>query len=464
MPPRLKKKKASLKAPVRPSVNEDIGSQPKPDPIVDDTDRKTDPDPGDAVDSVETDYEEYIIFGEELKEFGWLKPQRLAFFQEQDVKSDFIQQISKRQWGTAADNVLATLEETVLRAITTFDGNLNHLVATDPAVALALEQYEKSGLKDQPYIYVCALTHDESKEFAPFTVNEAREIAYHAQLYPDAQELAYDIDRAHISDWQQNWTREGARYFLHTEKTETGNYGPVSINRCKILRRFAYALFKIAALAENAGKSTVPVMHYIGYATKPQIRKQRYEAGDKCGNWLTQCVLAITKALKISTHMSTHPLFLVNADVSGPVAEMLLSRMTRAYYFAGGLNTGQASGSMAHIRAGIITDKQRDQWWARSVKHQDTPKYTRRLEQETRRGALLKKTKDARGILPGTELYEKATKSKLQQQQFEEIKRNYQKATDALADPLEMQLARESSPEFAKKMDSVGKFIAKKEA
>lgn len=370
-------------------IEDTHASPPKPDPIFDDADDEIGADAGNFADQCNVDYEEYLLLGDELEEFGWYRPSLLAAKQELTVRSQIMPWMDNTVWLKCADEVLASIDELVLQAIMTRDGNLNHLVARDCMVERAINQNWRRVFIHEPYVYVSALTHDESEEFAPFTVNEAREIARYAeaysQIHSNQEEKAFQIDHAHNPDWQEAWTRQGTRFFLHTEKLSTGDYGPINQQRLKVLITFASALGKIASHAERNGNITIPVMQHVGYSIKFLHLNQLHQSPGWTANWLTQFVLAAAKALGISTYLASYTLYIVPEQPCGPIAQMLLSRMARAYYFTGGLSsrTAACAASMALTRSDAVTEEQEEEWWRDAKKYMENDvEYRRRYEEE----------------------------------------------------------------------------------
>jgi hypothetical protein len=361
----------------------------KPDPIFDNAGDEIEVDAGNFDDPDNVDYEEYLLLGEELREFGWYRPSLLAAKQELTVRSRIMPWMDNIIWLKAADEVLASMEEPILQAIMTREGNLNRLIATIPNVVQALQQNERRCLEHQPTVYVSALTHDGNSDFASFTVNEARKIARYAWSYAlihsHLDGVAFQIDYAHHPYWQEAWSSQGARLFLHTDKLSTGDYGPINQKRLKVLTTFARALDKIATQAERAGKPTIPVLHHVGYSISAHHRQQLHQSPSSTATWLTQFVLATAKALNISTHLASHTVYVVPEQLCGPVAQILLSRLARAYYFAGGLSSGATAcaASVAHMRSDAVTEEQEEAWWGEAEKYMESNVgYRRRFEEE----------------------------------------------------------------------------------
>ena len=364
----------------------------KPDPIYDNADHEVEPDAGDFDNQDDVDYEEYLLLGEELREFGWYRPSLLAAKQELTVRAQIMPWMDNTIWLSAADEVLASIEEPVLQAIMTREGNLNRLVATDSNMAQAIRQNEERCLAHQPSVYVSALTHDASEDFASFTVAEAREIARYAWSYAlirSNQKIAFQIDHAHNPSWQESWTQQGSRFFLHTAKLPTGDYTAIHPPRQKVLTTFACALDKIAAQAERARKSTIPVMQHVGYSASALHREQLHQHSPRStAPWLAQFVLAAAKALGYSTRLAAHTVYVVPEQPCGPVAQVLLSRMARAYYFTGGLGSGvvACAASVAHMRSKVVSEGQEEEWWAEAERYMKSDiGYRRRFEEEMRR-------------------------------------------------------------------------------
>ncbi|OSS45569.1 hypothetical protein B5807_09610 [Epicoccum nigrum] len=315
--------------------NKDVNVSPlKPDPIVDNADNEIEPELGNPVNQDDIDYEEYLLLGEELQEFGWYRPSLLAAKHELTVRSQIMPWMNNAMCLNAADEVLTSIEEPVLQAIMTSEGNLNRLVAIDLNVAQTLQQNERRCLKHQPSVYISALTHDESEDFAPFAVDEARDIAGYAYLYlrigANQEEVAFQIDHAHNPKWREEWTHQGARFFIQVNKISTGDYDPINQKRKVVLTTFACALDKIATQAKQAGKLTISAR-----------RRQQ-----------------------------------------------LLSRMARAYYFTGGLNSGAlaCAASVAHMRSDAVTGEQEGEWWVDAEKYMnDNAGYRQRFGREMRR-------------------------------------------------------------------------------
>jgi hypothetical protein len=367
-------------------------SPPKPDPIIDNADDETEPDAGNFADQDNVDYEEYLLLGEELEEFGWYRPSLLAAKQELTVRSRIMPWMDNTIWLNCADEVLASMEGPVLQAIMKREGNLNHLMATDGNVVQALQQNERRCLEHQPSVYVSALTHDGNKDFASFTVDEARKIARYAWSYAmigsHLDGVAFLIDYAHHPYWQAAWSSQDARLFFHTDKLSTGEYGPINKRRQEVLNTFACALEKIAAQAERAGKLTIPVLHHVGYSINAHHRQQLRQSPHFTATWLTQFILAAAKVLGISTHLASHTVYVVPEHPCGPVAQMLLSRMARAYYFTGGLGSGSTAcaASVAHMRSDAVTEEQEEAWWKEAENYMESNVgYRRRFEEEMRR-------------------------------------------------------------------------------
>lgn len=370
-------------------IEDTHASPPKPDPIFDDADHETEADAGNFDDRDNVEYEEYLLLGDELEEIGWYRPSLLAAKQELTVRSRIMPWMDNNIWLKAADEVLASIDELVFQAIMTREGNLNRLVARDYEIAHALHRKERFVCRHQPTVYVSALTHGESEDFASFTVDEAREIARYAwsysQIRSNQEEEAFQTDHAHNPDWQENWTRQGMRFFFHTEKLSTGDYGPINQQRLKVLTTFASALGKIASQAERTGRPTIPVMHHVGYSINSHHRRNLHQSPGSTATWLTQFVLAAAKALNISTHLASYTVYVVPERPRGPVAEMLLSRLARAYYFTGGLSccTTACTASVAHMRSDAVTEEQEKKWWDDAEKYMETDvEYRRRFEDE----------------------------------------------------------------------------------
>jgi hypothetical protein len=117
----------------------------------------------------------------------------------------------------------------------------------------------------------------------------------------------------------------------------------------------------------DGGKKAVPVMHYVGYAMKASVRKKQHSAMGASTNWLCVFAQAVLRAMDLDPRMDPFTVCLISEEWDGPVAEMLLTRLARAYYFAGGFSIAQAGAIMTSMKLRNLGEKERNEHWAKAV-------------------------------------------------------------------------------------------------
>ncbi|KAJ4334957.1 hypothetical protein N0V87_006450 [Didymella glomerata] len=276
-----------------------------PDPIIDQYGLEVEVDPGEAVDQETVDHGEYMELMQRLDEFGWLQLVLLAYSHEEYVNSTFMMGCSRRDFIAASDTTLLTMHEGVLEEITKRFGNLNRLVMMGhPGVKKWVDMLEtRSGEGEgHPSIYVRALTHDKSngKDYDAFSLAEAKHIADLALAYAsdltdynrkEYNKIGWRVDRLWSDQWTQSASNKGERFFLKTQKNKNND----KVRTCQ-LKTFARVLQRRIAEAEARQDPTVPVMHYVGYATNAKKRKADHQRGGTNSNWLMQCIRYIAEA------------------------------------------------------------------------------------------------------------------------------------------------------------------------
>jgi hypothetical protein len=74
--------------------------------------------------------------------------------------------------------------------------------------------------------------------------------------------------------------------------------------------------------------------------------------------------------------MRTFTICILTEEINGPVAEMLFTRLSRAYYFAGGFSTAQAGASMKSIKMESHTQQEREKTWEEYQTWVKDPRHT----------------------------------------------------------------------------------------
>lgn len=322
-------------------------------------------DPGENVAQENLDRGRYSKLAEQLRYDGWEPLVREAYKDECLTRSFYIGSVAYNNWLSAADEILATMDLSVLSAICSMDGSLPRHVESNPYFRKTLKMYSKRG-DGQASIYVRALTLGRYKK--PLTLTQAENLANHALHYAYQVEThakdACKIDSIIKGDkieWTQAMSDRGERRSL---KTATND---IDSARKKRLLTFSRVLKKTVLSCRERGTKTVPVMQYVGYAVKPNVHAPHHAATGKSTNWLCLFVQAVLTAMELRPHMATFTVGLVSEECNGLIAEMLITRLARGYHFAGGFNIAQGGTSMASVKLRDLTDKEQEESWDRSI-------------------------------------------------------------------------------------------------
>ena len=90
---------------------------------------------------------------------------------------------------------------------------------------------------------------------------------------------------------------------------------------------------------------------------------------------------------------------LIPDDAGDPIAYMLLARLARAYYFAGGLSIGQVAGSMLSLSLSKFNPQERGNvWMANTQWVKDYANYNKTLEKEVASRTKLQKAEYEAGM------------------------------------------------------------------
>jgi hypothetical protein len=188
-----------------------------PAPVVDDDGDEDVVDPGEDHEQEKLDHARYSRLAELLDDDGWLPLVRAAYKDESLMGSDYMSNCADRDWLFAGDEVLATVEPSVLKAICMQEGNLPQLYDSNKTVRDVLDRYYKRG-DEQATIYIRALTLGNGH--MPMTLDQAQALANHALHYAHQIEAhakdAYKIDMAikGIGVWDRARSNRGERRYL----------------------------------------------------------------------------------------------------------------------------------------------------------------------------------------------------------------------------------------------------------
>jgi hypothetical protein len=203
------------------------------------------------------------------------------------------------------------------------------------------------------------------------SIQQARNLALVAVQYanaldtPQTRQQAYLIDKKALEkDWHRKDTDSGRRYFIE------GSKGNVDSGKKRVLLGFSRALNRLADEAKKENKTHIPFLQYVGYAIKGTQRKKQHDSLAST-SWLflfTKYVCATWKNFP-PTNMRNFTVCLITEEAIGPVAEMLLTRLARAYYFAGGFSIGQAGASMSSLRLAKLSQVDREKVWEENAQY-----------------------------------------------------------------------------------------------
>jgi hypothetical protein len=313
----------------------------------------------------QVDHTRYTKLAMAIDETGWLPLVRAAYEDEKKTNNTFIQDCTLEQWTEWADDVLATVEPAVLKAICY--GNLHETYKSNLPLRGILDSYFKRS-DDQATIYIRQMTIGLKDE--AMTVQQARDLALLAQQYANAVDSnlaarqAYTIDKRELKDnWHTKDTKDGKRYFIQDR------YGDVDTGKKRVLLSFARALLRLADQAVKSDHTHIRFLHYVGYAIKGSTRKKQHDSMTST-SWLFKFTKHAIQSGKgnPSVDMHNYTICLISEEAAGPVAEMLLTRLAHAYYFAGaGFSIGQAGASMKSIKMSTLTQQQKENKWAENI-------------------------------------------------------------------------------------------------
>jgi len=296
-----------------------------------------------------------------LDEDGWLPLVRAAYDDEKLTDNNFAKRCSLEDWISVSDDALSTVEPAILKAICS--GDVNATVKGDSDLRKVIQSYEDRA-DSQATIYLRQMTVGMGQE--ALSVTHARGLALLARQYANqdtsdsAADMAYEIDKKALDeDWHIRYTISGRRHFIE------GSKGDVDVGKKRVLQSFSRALTRLADQAEKNNKAYIPFPQFIGYASKGhQDRSQHGETftGTSSLFAFTKCCLESWKNFN-PVEMHHFTIFLIPDDAGGPIAYMLLARLARAYYFAGGLSIGQAAGSMLSHSLSKLNPQERGNVW-----------------------------------------------------------------------------------------------------
>lgn len=260
---------------------------------------------------------------------------------------------------------MSTAEPAILKAICR--GDVNATCKGDIGLGKIVQSYGDRS-DTQATVYLHQMTVGMKKE--ALSIRQANNIALVALQYANALDTSYTEYQAYLIDHQadQNWlladTDSGRRHFIE------GSKGNVDSGKKRVLLGFSRALNRLADEAKKENKTHIPFLQYVGYAIKGTQRKKQHDSLAST-SWLflfTKYVCATWKNFP-PTNMRNFTVCLITEEAIGPVAEMLLARLARAYYFAGGFSIGQAGASMSSLRLAKLSQVDREKVWEENAQY-----------------------------------------------------------------------------------------------
>ncbi|CAN9206276.1 unnamed protein product [Alternaria alternata] len=306
-------------------------------------------DAGDEKEQDQVDHSRYSRLALKLDENGWLPLVQAAYEDEKRTKNTFIK----------------GLEPAILKAICY--GDVNATCKGDVGLGKIVQSYEDRS-DTQATVYLHQMTVGINEE--ALSIQQASDLALVALQYANALDTQHTRQQAYLIDHKadQNWvhadTDSGRRHFIEDSK------GNVDSGKKRVLLGFSRALNRLADEAKKENKTHIPFLQYVGYAIKGTQRKKQHDSLAST-SWLflfTKYVCATWKNFP-PTNMHNFTVCLITEKAIGPVTEMLLTRLARAYYFAGGFSIGQAGASMSSLRLAKLSQVEREKVWEANAQY-----------------------------------------------------------------------------------------------
>ncbi|ORX94069.1 hypothetical protein BCR34DRAFT_227182 [Clohesyomyces aquaticus] len=347
------------------SLSSQVGPEPEPilEDVVDDPEYEV-VDVGSISGQETIDHDRYVELVKRIDQ-DCLQPLVDAAYEDEiatgSTYANFLKK-NRATWQSARDEVLTSMHQEVI--VQACSGNIARAfdasTAAGTALAKDLVSYRKRAEK-HPSIYLRIFCHKETGH--TLTVADAKELVSHAVRYayaePEHAEMAFKIDR--VYDTRNQWimasSTEGGRWYLKTSATR------LSEKRRNTLLILASTLSRIIKRCEQRGDTYMLPMQYIGYAMKAGQRQLQHESFAST-NWLTMFTDALAQVLWPDRYSArTFTICLISETFVGPMAEMLLTRISRAYYHAGGLSIDQAGKSRKSLLMDHLSEEEKRKVW-----------------------------------------------------------------------------------------------------
>lgn len=265
-------------------------------------------------------------------------------------------------WAEMSFLTLCSMPEKVIYEL--ICGNLKHAYDTDDELRHTLDMFEKQA-KRHPCIYARSLTTAEGDLMS---TDQARRLVKWLQRY-----ISDDITIREHERCQEAFRRIDAEFgtqkrVVHPEADRA--YLASRSNARLTCRVDNVRLFcqKLIAECDRCEANDVPLkpLIYIGYAARADRRKRQHEACGASANWLATLAQALCNVLwgRGSFKMHFMVICLLAEKRQGVVAEMLLTRITVAYYNTGGgfcIDVAGKSMESLHFKQ-LTTIENQDMW------------------------------------------------------------------------------------------------------
>jgi hypothetical protein len=293
-------------------------------------------------------------------------------------------------WTEMSLLTLCSMPEKAIREL--LFGNLKQAYDSDVEFRDALDSFEERA-KKHPCIYTRSLTTADGQLM---TITQARRLVKWLQRYvsddqaiqnhPTCKEAFRRIDSEFGNQWRHA-SPHAARAYLASKSS------PRQDCRVENVRLFCQQLLAECDTCEAENRPLKPLL-YIGYAARADRRKRQHEACGKSANWLATLAQAICNVLWGRGQFKMHfmVICLLAEKSQGTIAEMLLTRISGAYYNAGGgfcIDVAGKSMESLHFKE-LTTNQNLDLWndcvgWV----EQNTPLIANARQQLARHTAFL---------------------------------------------------------------------------
>jgi hypothetical protein len=304
---------------------------------------------------------------------------------------------AKEYWTELSLLALCTMPDRVIHEL--IRGNLKEAYDSDASLRERLDAFQERA-KKHPCIYARSLTTADGQ---PMTISQARRLVKWLQRYvsddetiqnhPTCKEAFHWIDAEFGGQWK--------RASPHAERAYLATKSSIRLeSRVGNVLLFCQQLLVECDRCESNGIALKPLL-YIGYAARADCRKRQHEACGKFANWLATLVQALCNVLWGRGYFKMHfmVICLLAAKSQGIVAEMLLTRITGAYYnVGGGFCIDVAGKSMESLYFKDLTASQNEDAWNDFYQwvEEHTPLLTQSTLQHNRRKAARARREEER--------------------------------------------------------------------